>query len=72
MDDHTELRMPDEILRTALEMEKQAHDFYAGLATECSVDFVRELLEKLQDEEYKHMHMIEHMLGKLESGKNLT
>ena len=41
------LKTPDEILRKALEKETQARDFYAGLASDCSVDFVRELLEKL-------------------------
>ena len=56
-----------EILRKALEKEKKARDFYAGLASNCSVVFVRELLEKLQNEESKHIRMIRAMLGKIES-----
>ena len=64
--DQTDLKTPDEILNKALEKETQARDFYAELAAECPVDFVRELLETLQNEEYKHMKMIKNMLGRLE------
>jgi rubrerythrin len=63
---------PDEILRLALETETQARDFYERMAVSCSVDFVKELLETLQNEETKHIRMIEHMLTKLESGKDIT
>jgi rubrerythrin len=59
---------PDQILKQALEKEKQAHDFYEGLSLGCSVEFVRELLEKLRDEESKHMHMIQAMISRLELG----
>ena len=65
------LRTPEEILRKALEKETQARDFYAKLALECTVDFVKELLQTLQNEEAKHMHMIRKMQGRLESGKRL-
>ena len=61
----------DEILHLALEKETQAHDFYASLAASCNVDFVKELLLKLQNEEAKHMRMVRNMLGRLESGKAL-
>jgi rubrerythrin len=61
----------DEILRKALEKETQAHDFYAELASSCTVEFVKDLLLKLQNEEAKHMRMIRDMLGRLESGKAL-
>ncbi|MEJ2724112.1 MAG: ferritin family protein [Deltaproteobacteria bacterium] len=60
-----------EILRKALEKETQAHDFYAEVAASCAVDFVKELLLKLQNEEAKHMRMIQDMLGRLELGKAL-
>jgi rubrerythrin len=63
------LRTPDEIPRTALEKETQARDFYAQLALECSVDFVKELLQTLQNEESKHMHMIQEFLGRLGAGR---
>jgi rubrerythrin len=59
-----------EILRVALESERRSRDFYAGLAATCSVDFVRELLEKLQNEEAKHAHLIEGMIARLESGRD--
>ena len=69
--EHPEPLTVDQILRKALEKETQARDFYAQLADNCSVDFVKEMLEKLQDEEAKHMHMINNMLSRLESGQNL-
>lgn len=67
----TKLTTPNEILQKALQMENQAHDFYAGLAGQISVDFVRELLETLQNEESKHVHMIRDMISRLESGKRV-
>ena len=67
-----DLRTPDGILHTALEKETQARDFYAGLAAHCTVDFVKELLEKLEDEETKHMHLIQSMLERLESGRDIV
>jgi rubrerythrin len=60
---------PDQILQKALEKETQARDFYAEFALSCGVDFVRELLEKLRNEESKHMRMIQDMRARLESGK---
>lgn len=62
---------PEEILRKALEKVTQAHDFYADLAASCSVDFIQELLLKLQNEEAKHMRMIRGILGRLESREAL-
>ena len=61
----------DEILRTALEKETQAYDFYAELAASCTVEYVKDLLLKLQNEEAKHMRMIQNMLGRLQAGKTL-
>jgi rubrerythrin len=61
----------DEILRRALEKETRARDFYAELAAGTSVDFVKELLVELQNEESGHMRMIQNMLGRLESGREL-
>ena len=46
----------------------QARDLYAELAQNTSVGFVKELLETLHNEESKHVHMIQTMLRKLESG----
>jgi len=67
----TRLTTPDVILQAALQKEMQARDFYKDLARQTSVTFVRELLETLQDEESKHVHMIEGMLARLASGRNL-
>ncbi len=68
----SKLSTPNQILKAALQKEMQARDFYAKLARQTSVDFVKELLELLQNEESKHVHMIQKMLGKLESGKNIV
>ncbi len=65
------LSTPDAILRKALEKETQARDFYADLAAGCSVLFVKELLLRLESEEAKHVHLIQSLLGQLESGKHL-
>ena len=65
------LTTPDEILRKALEKEEQAREFYGELAAVCSVEFVRELLQRLENEEAKHVRMVEAMLSRLESGKDV-
>ena len=69
--DSQSMRTPDQILQKALEKERQSRAFYAGLAADCSVVFVRELLEKLQNEESKHVLMIEKMMARLESGRDV-
>ncbi len=53
-------------------METRAHDFYARLAGQTSVDYVRELLVTLQNEEAKHRQMIRDMISRLESGQRLV
>ncbi len=72
MAQESDIKTPGDILRLALEKETRARDAYRELATHCSVDFVRDLLLKLENEEYRHMRMIRDMLGKLESGKPLV
>ena len=59
------LKPPIEILKAALEKESASRDFYAELANRCHVDFVRELLFRLQDEEAKHALLIRNMLARL-------
>lgn len=71
MKDRQQNMTVDQILNKAIDKEKQSRDFYAELAAGCSVDFVKEFLEKLQNEESKHLTMIREMLGRLESGKDL-
>ena len=67
-----ELRTPDQILRVALAKEKEARDFYDEQATHCRVDFVRELLEKLKDEESKHIRLVQGMITKLSVGRDIV
>jgi rubrerythrin len=59
----------DELLNLALQKEETARDFYAKLAQGCQIDFVRELLEQLANEEEKHVHMIRNMQARLHVGK---
>jgi rubrerythrin len=70
--DSHRLTTPDQILQEALRKETQARDFYAALAMNCSVRFVRDLLEKLENEESKHMSMIQKMIERLESGRDVV
>ena len=60
--------MPDEILDIALKKEKQAYSFYKRLAEQTSVKMIRQLIEKLSDEEYKHRKMIEDMIAQMNLG----
>jgi rubrerythrin len=70
MRDKRRLSTPDEILNAALVKERQSRAFYAGLAEQCRVEMVRELLEKLKDEENKHVKMVEDMLTDLRLGRS--
>lgn len=62
------LTTPNEILQAALEKETQARDFYEELGKNCSVDFVKDLLLTLQNEESKHMHLIQKILKRADAG----
>ncbi|NLG35288.1 MAG: hypothetical protein GX548_08030 [Lentisphaerae bacterium] len=62
------LKTPVEILEAAMEKETAARDFYAHLARHCHVDFVRDLLFRLQNEEEKHMDLIRKMLVRVRAG----
>ena len=64
-----QLNTPDEILNAALAKEHQSRQFYAGLVEQCQIDMVKQLLEKLKDEENKHVKMIEEMLANLRLGR---
>jgi len=67
-----EMKTPDQILQMALAKEKEARDFYDAQATHCPVDFVRKLLEKLKDEESKHIRMVQSMIAKLSTGRDIV
>ena len=60
---------PGDVLRAALEKETAARDFYADLAGRCHVDFVRDLLLRLHNEEEKHLGLVRNMLSRLEAGR---
>ena len=62
------LTTPGDLLRAALEKEQQAHDFYEQAILSCKIDMVRELLEKLKDEESRHVRLVRDMLTKIELG----
>jgi rubrerythrin len=59
------------ILEEALEKEIEAHEFYGRLLAQRSSTTIRDVLEKLKDEEYKHIRLIRRMLGNLELGRNI-
>jgi rubrerythrin len=61
----------EQILNEALEREQEAHAFYSRLAAGCSVDCLRELLDKLKDEESKHISLIRKMQVRLEAGQDV-
>ncbi len=63
------LSAPDDILEAALKKEKVAFRFYNNLLQGTHVDFVRDLLEQLRDEEAKHVRMIEKKIAAMEAGR---
>ncbi|HMA85851.1 MAG TPA: ferritin family protein [Desulfosalsimonadaceae bacterium] len=61
-------KTPTEILEAALGRERQAYEFYSKLADNCRIEGIKELLEKLRDEEQKHIQMIDKMLTQVRLG----
>jgi rubrerythrin len=55
----------DEILNRALDKEKAAFRYYDRLLGSANIDLIRDLLQELKNEEYKHIKMIEDMLDHL-------
>jgi rubrerythrin len=68
----TDLSSPDLILVEALRREKEARDFYDALGSRCHVDFVKELLARLKEEEARHVLLIQSMIARLGAGKSLV
>lgn len=68
MPQQSKLTTAYETLQSALKRERQAYEFYAKLAGDCRIEGLRELLEKLRDEENKHIKMIEKMLSQMRLG----
>ena len=67
-----ELTTSGQILQEALRRENEARDFYADLAIRCRVDFVKELLERLKDEESKHARLVQDMIIRLDRGVDVV
>ena len=63
------LHTPVTILEAALKKEEEAHHFYGTLLQDTKIVAVQELLEKLRDEEFKHILMIKKMITKIKLGK---
>ncbi len=61
-----------QILQKALAAEIAARDFYGREADQCRVDLVRDLLEKLRDEESGHAIRIKDMIAKMEMGRDVV
>lgn len=60
---------PGEILNAALRKEEAAYRFYEKLLAQSHVEFVRELLEQLRDEEGRHVQLIRKRIAAFEGGR---
>jgi rubrerythrin len=59
----------EDILKVALAREETAHRFYEGLLEKHSrVEPIRDLLEQLKDEEYRHIRLIHDKMAQLDLG----
>lgn len=58
----------DRILEAALAKEKEAQQFYSDLLAQTNVEFIRNMLETLRDEECRHVRTIESMIRDLNLG----
>ena len=65
----TELMDPIGILKTALKQEQASYSFYDDLLKKYkSIEILREIIEQLRDEEYRHIQRIEKQITKLGLG----
>ncbi len=58
----------ENILKAALRKEKASYNFYDNLLKNTKLDIIEEILGQLREEEYKHIHIIEKRLARLELG----
>ncbi|OGV64187.1 MAG: hypothetical protein A2283_10190 [Lentisphaerae bacterium RIFOXYA12_FULL_48_11] len=58
-----------DVLQIALRKEEASCRLYEGMLNDSKVSFVRELLEKLRDEEVRHVRMIRKKIVQLEAGR---
>ena len=59
----------EEVLDVALKNEKASHDLYDNLLLHTKVPLMRELLEKLRDQEALHVNMVEKMIADMHMGR---
>jgi rubrerythrin len=64
-DDTHYLMHPWHALRMALESERRAHDFFAGLAQRCAGDDLRHVAQQLQADEREHIVLLEAWLQRV-------
>ena len=62
------LSTPMAILEAALEKEKAAYRFYDQLLNNTNIGILREIIEHLLEEEYKHIQLIEKKMAALRNG----
>lgn len=62
-------RTSTDVLQVALRKEEASCRMYEGMINDSKVGFVRELLEKLRDEEARHVRVIRKMIMRLEVGR---
>ena len=58
----------EEILNTALAKEKAAFSYYDRMLRSTNIDLIRDLLQELKNEEYKHIKMVETKIRQLNLG----
>ena len=58
-----------EVLQIALKKEESSLKMYSSMVEQTKVQFVRELLEQLRDEEARHVRMIQKRLSRLAIGR---
>jgi rubrerythrin len=62
------LNTPPEILQVALKKELNARAFYDKILASTRVDYIRNLIEQLRNEEAKHVRLIEKKITDLHLG----
>jgi rubrerythrin len=62
------LSTPMDILEAALGREKAAHQFYSQLLNNTNIGILQEIIERLLEEEYKHIQLIEKKMAALRNG----
>ncbi len=59
---------PEEILNRALAKEQASFRYYDRMLKSTKIDLIRDLLQDLKNEEYKHIKMIESRIRRMNLG----